>query len=342
MAGLRGNNAWWTFMKQSAKGTPATLVLPINKTAGGTLGGYKATFAAGDFSPNRVFGKLAETDSNRNQGVSFAKTGGAVGNPETYARDAIVGPLAAYCLGGEARSGAEPNFVHKATQAGTIPYVTFWSMVGGAVGEGLYEEYVDCFVNSLHFKAVAGDPLTVAAGILGLKSVRKTVDVTATPKVELEQGYVYNYNDATVTLAGGATSKISSFDLTYSNGVTSQQTDDFSPIDVVAGVVTVDLTFDMIFDSLVEYNKFNYGAEAGTAESSALYTTSAKFLFEKAGSANNAIKFELPSIAYETFPVAPNVTGAPIVVSVKAVAQRPTLSSESILTIETKNQASDY
>lgn len=342
MAGLRGNNAWWTFQKQTAKGTPATCELPVNKTAGGKIGAHKATFAAGDFGPNRVFGKLAETDANRNQGVSFAKTGGAVGNPETYGRDEIVGPLAAYCLGAEVRSGAEPNFIHKATQASTLPYVTFWSMVGGPPGEGLYEEFNDCMINSLQFKTTAGEPLTVAAGVLGLKSTRKTTDVTETPKIPLEQGYVYNYNDCTVTLAGGATTKIASFDLTYSNGVTSQQTDFFTPIDVVAGLVTVDLTFDMIFDSLIEYNRFNYGGEAGTAESNTLYTTSAKFAFEKAGSANNAIKFELPSIAYETFPVAANVTGAPIVVSVKAVAQRPALITESILTVETKNQSSDY
>lgn len=332
MAGLRGNNAWWMAQKQSAKGTTATVALP----ALAVPGAYKYPFAGGSITPNRVFGKLAETDANRDQGVSYAKTGGVAGTPEAYCRDASIAPLAYYCLGANADSGTVAKYIHKATAANTLPYVSVWN----SISETLWEAFQDCVCSSLQFKTTAGEPLQVAANFFGVKATRLTADPSTTAVIPLDAGYAYNFNDCTVELPTSTPTKlVGSFDLTINNNVAPQQTDDFSPLDVVVGQRTVDLAFDLIFENLEEYNKFNYGGASGTAESNALYTTSMKFKFDKG--ADNAIMFELPTVAYETFPVTSNVAGTPIVVSVKAVAQRPSPGT-SIVTIETKNQVAVY
>jgi hypothetical protein len=227
-----------------------------------------------------------------------------------------------------------PNYVHTITAANSLPYFTFWR----DIADTLYEQYLDCFVSTLTIRAGAGDPLTAVIGVNGLQSTRLAVDPSTSPAIALQSGYVYNYNDATVTLAGGATALVSSFEMTIENNVSRQQTDAFVPYDVQAGQRQVSLSFDLIFESLAEYNKFHYGGASGTAVSPTIYTTSADFQFDNG--ANNQVKFTLPTIAYEEFPVEPNTGGDPIVASVRAVAQRP--ASGSIVTALVKNQVALY
>lgn len=333
MAGIQGNNAWWMFKKQSAQGAIATLEAGEVTEAPKKQKAFRVPFSGGSLAPNRVFGKLAETDSSRDQGVSYAKTGGVAGTPETYVRDDSIAGLLLAVLGTDTPTGTTPNFVHKITPATVLPYFTVWN----AVGSTLYEAYKDCKVSSVNIKTTAGEPLTCSANIIGVSAEKLGADPTTTVKIPLDASYVYNYNDALVELPiATPTSKISSFDMTINNNVTPQQTDSFTPLDVIAGIRQIDLAFDLIFENTTEYGQFNYAG--GSTESNKLYTTSALFKFEKSGSANNSVQFEFPSIAYETYPIAPNVTGAPIVVSVKAVAQR----HEPIMEATVKNQVEAY
>lgn len=325
MAGLRGNQAWWMFAKQASKGTPAAVA---------TTTTYKTPFSGGSIAPVRAIDNLAETDANRDAGVSFARSGGVEGTPELYARDSSLGALLTYCLGTDTPAGTMPNFTHTITAANTIPYITFWR----SIADTLWEQYTDCLISSLTIRAGAGDPLTAAVAVNGLLSTRLATDPSLSPVIPLQSSYVYNYNDATVTLAGGATALVGSFELTIDNNVSRQQTDAFVPYDVIAGQRQVSLSFDLIFETLSEYNKFHYGGVAGTVASPVIYTTSADFQFDNG--ANNQVKFTLPTIAYEEFPVEPNTGGDPIVASVRAVAQRPT--SGSIVTALVKNQIATY
>jgi hypothetical protein len=72
MAGLRGNQAWLMFQKQTAKGTPAVV---------SATNAYKVPFSGGSIAPVRSIDQLAETDASRDQGVSFARSGGVEGTP---------------------------------------------------------------------------------------------------------------------------------------------------------------------------------------------------------------------------------------------------------------------
>ena len=334
MAGLKGNNAWWMFQRQTEKGTIATVKKPSSvKTE--TVGAFKQPFSGGNIEPNRVFGKLAETDASRNIGVSYAKVGGVKGNPEGYVRDDWIGSALQGVLGLDAVIAAEPNYTHTITPTLSIPYFTFWKMQS----ETLYEQYKDCIFSSLQIKTTPGEPLVGTATVLGLQAKRLTTDPSAAASIELDKKTVYNFNNATTTLGGSETKLISSFDLTLNNAATSQQTDSFTPLDTIAGIFSVDLTFDFILENITQYEKFNYESAEFVNESNKLYETAFKVKFELG--ANNSIEFTIPKLAYETFVVSPNVTGAPIVVSVKGIAQRVG-AGENIVEAVVKNQISAY
>jgi hypothetical protein len=326
MAGFPGNQAWLMAQKQTAKGTAAVPSLTA---------AYKNPFTGGNISPTRETDQLSETDSSRDRGVTYVTSGGVEGTPEFYVRDSSIGFWLFAALGVDAPTGTT-NFVHAITPGSVLPYITCWR----DIADQLYEEYRDCKVGTLTISAEAGSPLTASAAIQGLQATRLTAAPDAATPVPIQSSTVYNFNGATITLGGSATSTVRSFELTIENNLTRQQTDDVVPYDVVEGTREVSLSFDMIFDSLVEYNKFYYGGATGTAVSSAVYTTAATFTFDlPTVSANNSIAFNLPSIAYTEFPVEPSAAGDPIVVSVAAAAQR---GGSPVVTATVKNQVASY
>lgn len=321
MAGLIGSTAWFALAKQSGKGTAATNAK------------HAYPFAGGSIQPKRETDNLQETDSQRDMGVTYVQSQGTEGNPEFYVRDASIPLPLVGALGAVATTGTNPNYTHTITPSNALPYLTGWRMLGNT----LYERFTDLMVNELTVKASAGGPLTATMSVMGLKGERLTSDPMPgwTPTVTLDSGPVYNYNEATVTLGGSATALISSFELSISNSLKLQQTDDVTPYDVVPGTREVNLSFDLIFENLTEYNQFQYGSGSGTQPSATLYTTSADFLFSKG--ANNSVQFTLPSIAYEEFPVEPQPDGSPVTVSVRAQAQR---GGSPVVTAVVKNQNS--
>lgn len=320
MAGLRGNVAWLMAAKQPSKGTPAT-------SAVGTT--FKVPFAGGNIAPTRETDRLSETDASRDAGQAYVVTSGVEGEPSFYARDTVVAPFTYWGMGSVATTGTTPNFTHVITPGNTLPYITVWRNIS----DTLYERFQDCMVGSFSISAEAGGPLTMTTGIQGVTTTRLTADPSTTPAIPVETGAVYSYNEATVTLGGSQTALVRSFELGVENNISRQQTDDVLPYDVYVGTREITLSFDMYFETLAEYNKFYYGGAAGTAISSSIYTTSASFSFDKG--TNNSIAFNLPSIAYEEFPVDPDPGGDAIVVSVRASAYR---TGSALLTATVKNQ----
>lgn len=309
--------------KQTVKGTAAT---PAVATT------YKNPFSGGSIGPVRETDNLSETDSSRDRGVTFVTTAGVEGSPEFYIRDASAGFWLFSALGADAPTGTMPNFTHVITP-GTLPYITCWRNIGDL----LWEQYRDCKVSTLTIGAEAGQPLTATAAIQGALSTRLTADPSLSPVIALASSQVYNFNNATITLSGGATALIRSFELTIENNVERQQTDDVSPQDVYEGAREVSIAFDLYFETLAEYNQFHYGGSSGTVVSPNIYTTSAIFDFTLG--ANNAVTFNLPSIAYEEFPVEPSAAGDPVVSSIRAAAQR---SGSPVITATVKNSVATY
>lgn len=412
MAGIPGNQASLALAKQTA-----------GRAAGVTAYTDRLPFSGGNIQPSRNIDQLSETDSSRDQGVSFLTSFGVEGSPEVYVRDANIHHILEAALGTIADAGAGP-YTHTVTPAATLPYYSMYRELGTV----LYEQFTDCKVSELTISADAGQPLKAAMTVMGRDGQRLTsapsnvseqqtltgsgaatggtfrlayqgvytptivynetaaniatalnalAPVTAaggtftaaggpmftgavtltgatgfanrglapifvdpsgltggtTPTIAqattvqgatalpaISSGAVYNFNEATVTLAGGIVATVSNFELTITNNCSVQQTDDAKPYDVVEGLREVTLGFRMIFTDATEYSRFHYGGTTGVDPSGALPTTTANFRFSK-GASNN-ITFDLPSIAYSDFPVEPAPGGDTVTVDVKSIAQR--------------------
>lgn len=341
MAGLSGKSAWLALARNNAAGDRSTNSAPVVPAP--TTPTYKLPFSGGSIGPVRETDRLAETDVSRDQSAAYVTTGGVEGSPEVYVRMDSIGAILASVMGTVTTVAGPPN-VHTFKPAQGMPYYTFWRNTGGA--NGVYEQFVDVFVSSATFAAEAGAPLTAALAVQGLKTIpiQAGATKTALDAVALNQAAVPNFNVAAVALGGGvgtptAVRNIRSFELTIENNVSRQQTDDVVPYDIVPGTREISLGFDMIFENADEYFKFHTGTNAGTAISPSIFTTNAEFTFTI--DANNEIKFTLPSIAYEEFPVEPDPGGDPIIVPVRAVAQKA-VGVTDLLTVVLKNAVASY
>lgn len=304
MAGARGSQAYLVQAKQSGKSVAVTKWQDTLFFSGGSIG------------PTSGTDQLSETDNTRNAGDYYVTQTAVEGAPECYVRDDSIHHILEYALGSAEHTGAS-DYTHTIKPAAALPYVTYGRMIGGL----LYEEFNDCKVSELVISAGTASPLTATQTIMGRKAVRKTEEwKTELAPPAASSVAPLNFNQATVTLGGGATSLVSSFEATISNNVALQQTDDSVPFDVVEGTFAVTLGYDLIFESLKAYNEFHYESEAGTTQGPNISTTSAKFLFTRA--AKNTLEFEFPKIAFTEFPVDPDPGGGPITVSVRAAAQR--------------------
>lgn len=317
MAGIPGNRAYLVAAKQSAKAVEPTAWQD------------KYFFEGGNLSPSRGTDQLAETDDTRNAGDFYVTQTAVEGSPEVYGRDDNVHHFLEYALGSSVHTGST-NFTHTITPAASLPYITF----GKGQGNLLFEQYNDCKVDELTVAAGTASPLVVTAGIQGRSAKRLATEwATGLAPPAASTNTPLNFNNALIKLGGAETRLISSFELTISNNLSLQQTDDSVPIDVVEGTLGVTLGFDLIFETLAEYNKFHYGAEAGTTQSPNIFTTNANFLFEVG--VNNSLEFIFPKLAYTEFPVEPDPGGGPVVVSVRAAAQR---HAEGFVKAVSKNQ----
>lgn len=322
---IRANQALFGVAFQAALGTAATAPK------------FKIPFAGGNIGPVKETDRLSETDASRDVGVPYVTQAAAEGSPEFYVRDTIM-PIFLYgAIGNVASSAGPTNFVHDITvpASGSIPYLTFWRDLGAGV---LWERFQDCQIGTLTISAEAGGPLTATAAIQGTKTTR----LTATPWPGSGQGFttengpVYNYNQAAVSLNGSATAKVRSFELTIENNLSRLQVDDVNPFDVYVGTREVSLGFDLYFENITEYQKFYYEATGSYVnQGTTIYETTANTTFTFTQGTNNEISFTLPRLAYEEFPIEPDPGGDPIVSSVRAVATR---GSTPVISAQVKNQ----
>jgi len=315
MAGIRSNVAWAAMAKQSVKGTPVTTYLA------------RTPLASDDkINPRKEFAQFAETDSSRDAPNSEVMGLGADGSLAFGVRDSFFHTIAEMALGQQTHSGST-NFTHTATGADVLSYWTLAQMLG----DTLWEQGNDMIVNELNVTVEAGGFMTASLSFMG----RSITRLTSAPTVPTQAAdALYTFNDAAVSIGGSASALVRSFNLTLTNNLQLQQTDDAIPYDVYVGQREVSIGFDMLFHDLNQYNLFHTGSTSGTTQSATTSVTDLNFLFTKG--ANNSIEFDFDAINYEEFPVGPNTGGDPIVVPVRARARRNATSG--LVKIVTKNQ----
>jgi hypothetical protein len=302
MAGVRGNQAYLLSAPQTGKSVAITAWKNKNYFSGGSI------------MPSKSVEQLSETDAERDQGDNYVTQTSVEGAPEIYGRTTTLHSWLEYVLGKRETTGAGP-YTHTLTPAAALPYITLGRMQGNL----LFEEFTDCKVSEATFSAGTASPLTVASTVIGRGAKRLAAEWSAglAPPAAPTVAPV-NFNNATVKLGGVETRLASSFEATFTNGVSAQQTDDSVPYDVTEGLRSCTLGFDLIFENLTAYNEFHYPT-GGTEQAPTLPSTSAEFIFTLGA---DTVTFKFPKIVYEEYPVEPDPGGDPIVVPVRARAQR--------------------
>lgn len=189
-----------SFAVQSAKGTPAAAAA------------YRVYLAQGGVGPRRAVGTLSGRHS-----TGFPERAGWAaryvdGEPEIFARPEPLGLLLYAALGAKSVSGASDPWTHTITPAASLPWLTFWRMVGDGT---VIEQFVDCRIARLRLISANGHPIRVALRVLGRSARRRTANVAAT--VTLSAPFLHTQGVGALQVNGAVVKAISEVDLTIDN-----------------------------------------------------------------------------------------------------------------------------
>lgn len=237
-----GNIADLSFAIQAAKGTPAATAAHRIYLTGGGITAPKET------------ARLTETSGGRNQGGVYVRMVRAEGSPAAYVRPNMIGALLYAALGSKAVAGVSDPWTHTQTVAATQPWMTFWRMLGA----GLFERFSDCKLTSLSIASTAGNPLVVTFGVLGLSPASQTAANT-TATVEQTNTFMHFDGKGALQVENVPVTRIESFTLNITTGVTVQQGDDVIPYDATEGGVAISIETVEAITNFALYNRMVYG-----------------------------------------------------------------------------------
>lgn len=320
MTGIAGNAVTLAIGKQAAKGTPQTTPA------------FKLRLTGGDVSPDTAIVQLAETDASRQAGSSVVVGSTVGGSTSHYLRPDEFGMIAYAALGANADSGST-NFTHTATPAASAPYLTLFKAYNVTT---LVDQYSDCRITSLGVSGAAGGVLTYSPTWAGLNFLLGATD----PALAATTTAPLTYPQVTVTKGGAAPGTVESFDLTISNGGAFVTGDSglVNP-DYVFGQFSVSGTITLLFENDQDYRAFHTGSTTGTAPSTTIFSESLSIAATK--DTNTSVTFTMAGVEYTAYPLAPDVSGAPLRVAMAFRTQRQAAIASN-LTIVTKNATPSY
>lgn len=328
MSGISGKHGTIAFAVQTAKGTPATAPTHRFRLSGEpTLG------------PSKTRERYEMTDSSQDPGPAYTSLMAVEGDVPVYLHPSGCGLIFGAVLGSSADSGTTPNFIHTATPAEDMLWLTAWREVGGVI----YERLSDVKIGNVQIEGEAGKPITATLSTIGcvanyLDATTDAAEITAllalTPLTD--NGYLYPEANGKINL-GGVAQKIHKISLGINRNASGYQSDGYGYDDVDPGAREVTLGFSTRFVSgaigVADYRTFFYGSPTGTDLDAAVGSTS--FDVEFVRDANTSVKFTLPQVVYAGIPVQPNPNGDPIEVEVACEVEKP--SGSPIVTVVSKD-----
>lgn len=155
---VAGNVADLAYALQSAQGSPAGSPE------------IRSYLTAGQVMPQRTAIDVAETTGQRLRNRSVIQSVDVGGTPQIAARPNDLGLWLLGALGAESVTGSSDPWKHVITNAGTIPWMTFWRMLGNLI----WEEFDDCKISQLVLTSASGQPLLAQATVMGLGPKSRT------------------------------------------------------------------------------------------------------------------------------------------------------------------------
>lgn len=332
MAGVPGNIADLSFALQSAKGTAASVGQWRLWLAGGTL--PHAQMVKEDF---------LETTGGRMLSDSYVSEVHVEGEPELHMMPVSAFPLFYGVLGAKAVSGAGDPYTHTATASTSVPYFTFWQMLGSAK----FEKYSDCIITGLKISGEAGKPIKLTPRIMGLTPSYLTA-AEATATVEKTNRFMHYDGSAALKVEGTAVASIRSFEIDIDNGAEMIPGDSLNPNDVSIGRLSVTCTATMLISDFDLWERLMYASSTPSAADTATKTplelagspAGLSFTWTRVATTRIATCL-IPRVQVDPFDDEPNTDGNPLLRTVTYRAYAPTDGSTPI-TLTMKNATSSY
>lgn len=329
---VAGNIADMSFALQSAKGSAASA-------------GQWRVYLAGGSMPHAQMTKedFIETSGNRMLRDAYVSSVHVEGEPDIHMMPVSAFPLFYGVLGSKAVSGASDPYTHTATASTSLPYFTFWQMLGSAK----FEKYTDVVVAGLKIRGESGKPIVITPRLMGLTpSYLSSAEATAT--VEKSNRFLHYDGSAALKVEGTAVASIRSFEIDIDNGAELIPGDSLTPNDVAVGRLSVTCTATMLISDFDLWERLMYASSSPTGGD-----TPTKTPLELAGSpaglsftwtrvaTTRIATCLIPRVQVDPFDDQPNTDGNPLLRTVTYRAYAPTDDSTPI-TLTMKNATSSY
>jgi len=299
---VAGNVANTRFAFQTAQGTPAaTSVYGVQLSGGGLVIGE---------GTNAYF---EETSANQMRSDVYAVERHGGGNPEIYARVKGAAGLLLGVLGADAVTGAGDPYSHEITHAASLPWITWWSHLGGLD----FEEVSDTKISQLVISGESGQPLRLAATVMGIRPRHQTAEET-TVALETGDAPVFYDGDGALQLEGAAVASIGSFTCTINRNITQVMGDGLTPIDLAEGLYTVEWQIGKLWASDDLRKRILYAAADPSDDTDVVSTvlqlggTGIDFKFTQATTPERSIQLQSPIVTVDPYRVDPNTDGSPL------------------------------
>lgn len=276
-------------------------------------------FAAGapTLQPFVTDARLNMTDGSRDPGDPYVSQIGVRGDLPVYAHPDAMAVLWHAALGANADAGVGDPWTHTATPANVLPYLTIWRSVGGVI----FEKYTDCKISSLTLDGQAGQPLMVTLSVLGIKS---TFGTNESGNPDILAPYLFMHGAGALKVDAVAY-PIHALNLQVNNNLNPFQADDYTVnnIDEQAREISgsYSIRFSGAIDEPINYRKFFYGSNAGTAQTTGFTNHALDFKFVHS-IANRDMDVAIPVSKWADVPVQPDPGGNVIEVQCAFEAER--------------------
>lgn len=299
---VAGNVANTRFAFQTVQGTPAT-----TSTYGLQLAGGGLVMGMGE---NAYF---EETTGAQMRSDVYAVERHGEGSPEFLCRVKGLAGLLYGILGADAVTGTGDPYTHELTHAAALPWVTWWSHLGGSD----YEEISDTKLSQLVISGESGQPLRISVTVEGIRPRHQTSEET-TATVETGDALVFYDGDGALQLEGAAVASIGSFSCTINRNVSRIMGDGLTPIDLAEGLYTVEWSIGRLWASDDLRKRVLYAAADPTDDTEVVSTvlqlgsTGIDFKFTQAATPERSLQLECPNVTLSPYTVDPNTDGSPL------------------------------
>jgi hypothetical protein len=301
---VAGNVANARFNFQASQGTPAATSAYGVQLAGGSL-----PMGMGE---NAYF---EETTGAQMRSDVYAVNRSGGGTFEVLCRPKAIAGLLYAILGTDTPSGASDPWTHAITHNPTMPWLTWWSHLGGLD----FDELSDSKLSQLVISGESGQPLRASCTLVSMRPRHQTTQETAAA-VEIGDALVFYDGDGALLLEGAAVASIGSFTCTINRNVIPVYGDGLTPIDLAEGLFTVEWQIGRLYASSAIRKRVMYGAASPGNDAEVVSTVLAlagspagvNFKFTMATGPERSLRLACPTVTVDPYEIAPNTDGSPL------------------------------